>query len=260
MRELEARVAIVTGAARGVGLVIAERLVAAGARVVLADVLEEEGQAAANKLGAAARFSPLDVTREADWARVVDETLAADQQIDVLVNNAGVLHMGSLENTAPADFQRIMNVNAFGPFLGTRAVLSAMKAQQAGSIVHVSSIDGMLGMNGVTAYATSKWALRGLAKASALELGRDGIRVNSVCPAGGNPVMFGPWFEKMERFRDQVEFYTNNRGIPGTMPLEAIANAVLYLASDASLHVTGIDLPVDGGATAGRYIDGFNTL
>ncbi len=260
MRELEARVAIVTGAARGVGLVIAERLVAAGARVVLADVLEDEGQAAANKLGAAARFALLDVTREADWARVVDETLAADQQIDVLVNNAGVLHMGSLENTAPADFQRIMNVNAFGPFLGTRAVLSAMKAQQAGSIVHVSSIDGMLGMNGVTAYATSKWALRGLAKASALELGRDGIRVNSVCPAGGNPVMFGPWFEKMDGFRDQVEFYTNNRGIPGTMPLEAIANAVLYLTSDASLHVTGIDLPVDGGATAGRYIDGFNTL
>ncbi|MEE8165207.1 MAG: SDR family oxidoreductase [Myxococcota bacterium] len=260
MQELEARVAIVTGAARGVGLIIAERFVAAGAQVVLADVLEDEGQAAADKLGSSAHFSLLDVTREADWARIVDETLAAHEQIDVLVNNAGVLHMGSLENTAPADFQRIMNVNAFGPFLGTRAVLSAMKAQQSGSIVHVSSIDGMLGMNGITAYASSKWALRGLAKSSALELGRDGIRVNSVCPAGGNPVMFGPWFEKMGGFRDQIDFYENNRGIPGTMPLEAIANAVLYLASDASLNVTGIDLPVDGGATAGRYIDGFNTL
>ncbi len=260
MQELEARVAIVTGAARGVGLVIAERFVAAGAQVVLSDVLEDEGQAAADKLGASAHFSLLDVTREADWARIVDETLAAHEQIDVLVNNAAVLHMGSLENTAPADFQRVMNVNAFGPFLGTRAVLSAMKAQRSGSIVHVSSIDGMLGMNGVTAYATSKWAVRGLAKSSALELGRDGIRVNSVCPAGGNPVMFGPWFEKMDNFRDQVDFYVNNRGIPGTMPLEAIANAVLYLASDASANVTGIDIPVDGGATAGRYIDGFNTL
>ncbi len=162
MQELEARVAIVTGAARGVGLVIAERFVAAGAQVVLADVLEDEGQAAADKLGSCARFSLLDVTREADWARIVDETLAAHEQIDVLVNNAAVLHMGSLENTAPADFQRIMNVNAFGPFLGTRAVLSAMKAQGSGSIVHVSSIDGMLGMNGggrsSKSGATCPWA------------------------------------------------------------------------------------------------------
>ena len=134
MQELGGRVAIVTGAARGVGLVIAERFVAAGAQVVLADVLEDEGKAAAQKLGASARFLSLDVTREADWSRVVDETLAAHEQIDVLVNNAAQLHMGSLENTTPADFQRIMNVNAFGPFLGTRAVLSAMKAQHSGRI------------------------------------------------------------------------------------------------------------------------------
>jgi 3alpha(or 20beta)-hydroxysteroid dehydrogenase len=260
MHELEGKVAIVTGAARGVGLAIAERLVDAGARVVLGDVLKGEGETAAEKLGDRALFAELDVTLEADWERVVDETLAGWERIDILVNNAAVLHMGCLENTPPAEFQRVMNVNAFGPFLGTRAVLAAMKAQQRGSIVHIGSIDGMLGMNGVTAYAASKWALRGLAKSSALELGRDGIRVNTVCPAGGNAMMFAPWFEKMAGFRDQTQFYENNRGIPGSVPLAAIANAVLYLASDASVHVTGIDLPVDGGATAGRYIDGFNTL
>lgn len=260
MHELEGQVAIVTGAARGVGFAIAERLVDAGASVVLGDVLKDEGESAAEKLGARARFAKLDVTLEDDWERVVDETLAATERIDILVNNAAVLHMGSLENTPAAVFQRVMNVNTFGPFLGTRAMLAPMKAQQRGSIVHVSSIDGMLGMNGVTAYATSKWALRGLAKASALELGRDGIRVNTVCPAGGNAKMFEPWFKKMSGFRDQTQFYENNRGIPGSVPLAAIANAVLYLASDASEHVTGIDLPVDGGATAGRYIDGFNTL
>lgn len=260
MHELEGQVAIVTGAARGVGFAIAERLVDAGASVVLGDVLKDEGESAAQTLGARARFAKLDVTLEDDWERVVDETLAADERIDILVNNAAVLHMGSLENTPAAVFQRVMNVNTFGPFLGTRAMLAPMKAQQRGSIVHVSSIDGMLGMNGVTAYATSKWALRGLAKASALELGRDGIRVNTVCPAGGNAMMFEPWFKKMSGFRDQTQFYENNRGIPGSVPLAAIANAVLYLASDASEHVTGIDLPVDGGATAGRYIDGFNTL
>lgn len=260
MHELEGQVAIVTGAARGVGFAIAERLVDAGASVVLGDVLKDEGESAAQTLGARARFAKLDVTLEDDWERVVDETLAATERIDILVNNAAVLHMGSLENTPAAVFQRVMNVNTFGPFLGTRAMLAPMKAQQRGSIVHVSSIDGMLGMNGVTAYATSKWALRGLAKASALELGRDGIRVNTVCPAGGNAKMFEPWFKKMSGFRDQTQFYENNRGIPGSVPLAAIANAVLYLASDASEHVTGIDLPVDGGATAGRYIDGFNTL
>lgn len=260
MHELEGQVAIVTGAARGVGFAIAERLVDAGASVVLGDVLKDEGESAAEKLGARARFAKLDVTLEDDWESVVDETLAATERIDILVNNAAVLHMGSLENTPAAVFQRVMNVNTFGPFLGTRAMLAPMKAQQRGSIVHVSSIDGMLGMNGVTAYATSKWALRGLAKSSALELGRDGIRVNTVCPAGGNAKMFEPWFKKMSGFRDQIQFYENNRGIPGSVPLAAIANAVLYLASDASEHVTGIDLPVDGGATAGRYIDGFNTL
>ena len=260
MKDLEGRVALVTGAARGLGKAIAERFVGAGARVVMGDILREEGEAAAREIGPGARFLPLDVTDESDWAGFVEAALVDHGRVDVLVNNAAVLHLGTIESTSPDEFRRLMDVNTLGPFLGTRAVLAAMKAQESGSIVHVGSVDGLIAMNGITAYAASKWGIRGLTKAAALELGRDGIRVNCVCPAGGNPLMHGPWGEQLVRFRDQTEAYTNNRGIPGVVPLDSIAESVLYLASDASAHVTGIDLPVDGGASAGRFIPGFNTL
>jgi 3alpha(or 20beta)-hydroxysteroid dehydrogenase len=121
-------------------------------------------------------------------------------------------------------------------------------------------LDGLLGMNGVAAYAASKWGLRGLAKSAALELGRDGIRVNTVCPAGGNPEMYAPWMDQLIARLDQMKAYTEDRGIPGEAPLDAIADAVVFLASDASRHCTGVDLPVDGGAHAGRFLPGFNEL
>lgn len=124
----------------------------------------------------------------------------------------------------------------------------------------MGSIDSLLGMNGVSAYAASKWALRGLTKCAALELGRDGIRVNSVCPAGGNPAMYGPWMKQLAGFLAETRAYSANRAIPGEAPLDAIAQAVLFFASDVSSHCTGVDLPVDGGAHAGRFIPGFNTL
>ena len=260
MFRLDDRVALVTGAARGVGAKIAETLAAAGARVVLGDVREEDGERVAEQIGDAARFEALDVTQEADWARVVETTLEAFGRVDVLVNNAAVLHLGTVENTPPDVFRRVLEVNTVGPYLGTRAVLAPMKAQGKGSIVHIASIDGMVGMNGVCAYSASKFGIRGLAKSNALELGRAGIRVNSVCAAGGNPEMYGPWMEQMVPFLDQTQAYQENRGIPGGATLEQIANAALYLACDASDGVTGIDVPVDGGATAGKWIAGFNTL
>jgi 3alpha(or 20beta)-hydroxysteroid dehydrogenase len=260
MSRLDDRVVIVTGASRGVGATIAKTLATAGAKVVLADVLIEEGEKVAAEIGESASFAALDVTVEEDWSRVVDQTLAKHGRIDALVNNAAILHLGTLENTPPEVFRRVLDVNAVGPYLGTRAVLETMKAQKRGSIVHVSSIDGLVGMNGVSAYATSKFGLRGLAKSSSLELGRSGIRVNAVCPAGGNTEMYGPWFGKLSAIADETEAYNNNRSIPGTVSFESIANAVLYLASDASDGVTGIDLPVDGGATAGKFILGFNDM
>ncbi|MAE93057.1 MAG: 3-alpha-hydroxysteroid dehydrogenase [Deltaproteobacteria bacterium] len=260
MERLDGRIAIVTGGARGVGSAIARRLIEAGARVVLGDLRDEAGESTAAELGGAATYLHLDVTREADWAGAVKRTLADHGRIDILVNNAGRLHMGAIENTSPEEARGVVEVNLIGPFLGIRAVAPAMKAQGKGAIVNVGSVDGMLGMNGVAMYAASKWALRGLAKSAALELGRSGIRVNTVCPAGGNPEMYGPWMEQLAGMIDQTKSYTEDRALPGEAPLGAIADAVLFLASDDSRHCTGIDLPVDGGAHAGRFMPGFNEL
>ena len=118
----------------------------------------------------------------------------------------------------------------------------------------------MTGKNGVSAYATSKWGLRGLTKSTAMELGRYGIRVNCVCPAGGNPEMYEPWAEALAKIADQTRDYTDNRAIPGNAPIEAIADAALFLASDASRQCTGGDLPVDGGASVGHFMPGFNDI
>lgn len=260
MSDLEGRVAIVTGAARGTGAAIARRLVEHGATVFLGDVREDDGAKVAEGLGERARFVAHDVTRADGWERIVERALATSGRIDVLVNNAAVLHLGTISQTSEEVLRRLLEVNTIGPYLGIRAVLPAMRKQGRGSIVNVGSIDSLIGMNGITSYCASKWALRGLAKSAALELGRDGIRVNSVCPAGGNVEMYGPWASQLASFVDQTRAYTNNRAIPGEVPLEVIADAVCFFASDASLHCTGVDLPVDGGAHAGRFIPGFNTL
>jgi 3alpha(or 20beta)-hydroxysteroid dehydrogenase len=258
--ELEGRVAIVTGAARGAGAVIARRLAERGARVVLGDVRHEAGEKVAAGIGAAASYVPHDVTSESDWKRIVEHTLSRHGKVDVLVNNAAVLHLGTIERTDAATFRRVFEINTLGPYLGVRAVLEPMRRAGRGSIVNIGSIDGLSGANGLSAYCTSKWGLRGFTKAAAMELGRDGIRVNCVCPAGGNPEMYGPWMQQIVGFLDQTRAYLENRGIPGTAPLEVIADAVVFFASDASANCTGVDLPVDGGAHAGRFMPGFNTL
>ncbi len=260
MKDLADKAVLITGAARGTGAAIARRFAEAGSHVFLGDIRHDEAEAVARDIGERAQFIPIDVTDEDAWTRFVSAAVERAGRVDVLVNNAAVLHLGTIANTSADTMRRVFEVNTLGPFLGIRAVTSAMKAQGGGSIVNVGSVDGLIGMNGVSAYCTSKWGLRGLTKSAGTELGRDGIRVNQVCPAGGNVEMYGPWMKQLVGFLDETKVYTENRGLPGEASLEAIADAVLFLASDASRNTTASDLPVDGGAHAGTFIPGFNTL
>ena len=184
---VDGKAALVTGAARGVGEATARRLVAEGARVVLADVRDGLGQAVAEDLGPAGRYEHLDVTDADDWRRVVDGIAAAEGRLDVLVNNAAILRVGGLLDTSPETFLEVVRVNQLGPFLGMRAAAPLLIASGRGSIVNLSSTQGLEGYGGLIAYVASKFAVRGMTKAAALELAPHGVRVNSVHPTGARP-------------------------------------------------------------------------
>ncbi|MBM4382992.1 MAG: SDR family oxidoreductase [Deltaproteobacteria bacterium] len=249
------KIALITGAARGTGEQTARLFAAEGARVVIGDVLEAEGRAVAQSLGAAAHFVKLDVTSEASWAGAVEETRARFGGLNVLVNNAGLLHRAPLEETSVDTYERLFRVNQLGPFLGIKAVTPALKAAGGGSIVNISSIDGLMAHNNLVAYASTKWALRGITRVAALELGVHGIRVNAVCPEVGGPAMRAPYVpagidpEKILAIAHEIIPYNRKRE-----PVELIrdvARMVLFLASDESLSCTGADYAVDAGGSAG---------
>jgi 3alpha(or 20beta)-hydroxysteroid dehydrogenase len=260
MTRLEGKVAIVTGAARGTGEVVARRFAREGAKVVVADVLDELGGAVVRDLGEDAAYQHLDVGDEGDWGRGIAATLGRFGRIDILVNNAAVLHMAPIAETTAEDFLRVVRVNQFGTFLGIRSVCDAMKAAGGGSIVNVSSVDGLRGQNGVVAYASTKWAVRGITRVAALELGRFGIRVNAVCPEAGSPHMVAPYMppgveaEKVLPHMQPALAYQRNR--PLAELLDDVANVILFLASDESRSCTGSDFPCEGGNTAGRIVKG----
>ncbi|MEZ4291467.1 MAG: SDR family oxidoreductase [Myxococcota bacterium] len=258
MSRLAGKVAIITGSARGTGEEAARLFVAEGARVVVADVLEEEGRAVASDLGDAACFVRHDVTSEASWNAVVAATQERFGAPTVLVNNAGLLHIRALLETEATDVERLWRVNQLGPFLGCKAVAKAMQAAGGGSIVNVSSVDGLSAKNGLAAYSPTKWGLRGLTRVAALELGQMGIRVNAVCPEAGGP---GMWREFMPENIDPMltlalthDVIPHNKTRPGIEIIRDIARMILFLASDESLSCTGGDYPVDAGWTAGRRL------
>jgi 3alpha(or 20beta)-hydroxysteroid dehydrogenase len=257
---LEGKIAIVTGAARGTGAMTARRFVENGAYVVVADLLEAEGRATAAELGDHASFHALDITDEASWSTLVSAVVARHGRIDILVNNAAVLHIGTIEHTSLHDFRRVLDVNTVGAFAGIRAVVGSMRQGGGGSIVNVASVDALVALNGLSAYTASKWGLRGLTKSAALELGRDGIRVNTVCPAGGNAQMFAPWAEQLGAMGDETAHYHADRAIPRGAQVDEIADVIVFLASDQSRMVTGADVPVDGGQVAGHFLAGFNRV
>jgi 3alpha(or 20beta)-hydroxysteroid dehydrogenase len=244
---LEGKVAIVTGAARGQGAAAARLFVAEGARVVIGDVLDDLGKELAESLGDAAIYRHLDVSSEDDWRAVVDEAVQTLGGVDVLVNNAGILRFAALPDMPLEDYMRVVNINQVGTFLGMKTVSKPMIAAGRGSIVNISSVEGLAGMPYLTAYTSTKFAIRGMTKVAALELGPMGIRVNSVHPgmivtdmvkdaAGGHDVDLSPAAKRIPLRRMGQS--------------EDIAEVVLFLASERSSYITGAEIAADGGATA----------
>ena len=235
---LAGKVALVSGAARGMGASHAREMVAHGARVVCGDILDAEGERVAEDLGDAARYVHLDVTSPGDWERAVAVALAEFGGIDILVNNAGILNIGTVEDFPLSEWQRILDINLTGVFLGIRAVTPAMKAAGRGSIINISSIEGLRGAVMVHPYVASKWAVRGLTKSAALELGQFNIRVNSVHPGFIRTPMTKHFPDNMLRIP---------LGRPGQP--DEVATFVVFLASDESRYSTGAEFVMDGGLT-----------
>lgn len=238
-RRVHNRVALVTGAAGGMGASHARLLVQHGARVVVADTNEAAGTALAEELGEGAMFARLDVTSQDQWAEVVSVTRERFGVVDVLVNNAGILKQrDTVAAVSAADYRAVIEVNQVGTFLGMQAVIPGMIEQQSGSIINISSTAGMVAFSDNFAYAASKWAVRGMTKAAALQLARDGIRVNAILP--------GEVTTEMIQDLD-IDVNLTPLGRFGT-PQE-ISRLVLYLASDESSYTTGADHVIDGGYT-----------
>ncbi|MFI0352814.1 glucose 1-dehydrogenase [Actinomadura sp. 9N407] len=239
---LDGKVAIITGAARGQGEAEARLFAEAGAKVVLTDVLEEEGRAVAESIGGSAVFVRQDVTSEDDWAAVAGTATERFGGLDVLVNNAGIWRTAPVERQSREGFEQLLQINLIGPFLGIQAVAPAMRAAGGGSIVNISSTAGLVGIAGHAAYGSSKFGLRGLTRSAALDLAGDGIRVNTVHPGVIDTPMIAEFTERSGGRTPNVPLC--RAGIPGD-----VASLVLFLASDVSSYITGTELAIDGGLT-----------
>jgi 3alpha(or 20beta)-hydroxysteroid dehydrogenase len=243
MGRLSGKVALVTGGARGLGEATVRLFADHGARVVFGDVLEDEGHALAKELGADAVFLKMDVTDEADWQQAIEREQSIGP-LGVLVNNAAIVHMAALVDTTNEDYLRVFRVNQFGTFLGIRSVVAPMKAAGGGSIINVSSIDGLHSAAGLSAYSSTKWAIRGLTKNAAIELGQYGIRVNSVHPGGMYTQMGGAGAMTEEQLNKHVykHFPIPRVGLPSE-----VAQVIVFLATDEGSYCTGSEFIADGG-------------
>lgn len=240
MGRVTGKVALISGGSRGIGAASARALVAEGAKVVIGDILDDEGGALVKELGDDARYVHLDVTREDDWTAAVEAAVGAFGHLNVLFNNAGIAGGALLQHFKLKKWQQILDVNLTGPFLGMRAAADAMIAAGGGSIINTSSIEGLRGTPWAHGYVASKWGLRGLTKSVAMELAPHGIRVNSLHPG---------------MIRTSI-----TEGIPDDMipiPLgrvgqpQDVASFVVFLASDESSYATGAEFVMDGGTIQG---------
>jgi len=239
MTRLDGKVALITGGGRGQGAATGKLFVESGAAVYLSDVDDAEGEAAAHTAGAT--FYHHDVTRQDEWTRIVDRIVGAEGHLDVLVNNAGIIEWRTMTETTPAIWERVVGVNQTGPLLGMQAVAPVMVRQGGGSIVNISSVGGLGGSSPCFAYGATKWALRGMTRGAAQELGPHGVRVNAILPGTVESRM--------------IASMDHDAAIAG-IPLRRIAAPVevaklsLWLASDESAYCTGADFLIDGGMRA----------
>ncbi|MEV8534331.1 glucose 1-dehydrogenase [Streptomyces sp. NPDC051211] len=256
MVDLSGKVVVITGGARGLGAAAARTVVDGGGKVLITDVLEEEGTATAAGLGESARFLKHDVTSETEWQAALDHAVAEFGRIDGLVNNAGIATGQFLEHESIEHFRRVVEINLVGVFIGIKTAIPLLRAGGGGSIVNISSAAGLTGLALTAGYGASKWGVRGLSKIGAVELAEAKIRVNSVHPGMTLTPMTAP-----------VGIQAGEGNYPGA-PMgrvgvpEEIAAAVAFLLSDASGYMTGAELAVDGGWTAGltvRHLTGGET-
>jgi 3(or 17)beta-hydroxysteroid dehydrogenase len=238
------KVALITGGASGMGQSEAVLFAKEGAKVVVADVLEAEGRKVADSLGGAGRFVRLDVTSETDWEQAIAAAVSTFGKLDVLVNNAGISGTFDPDTLSTSAWDRLMDVNAKGTFLGMKHAIPAMEKAGGGAIVNISSVSGFVGQNGIhMAYNASKGAVRLMTKSAAVQYARSGIRVNSVHP-GVLPAMRSSKATADPAFRQKML-----AGVPMRREgrVEEVAYAVLFLASDEASYITGTELVVDGG-------------
>ncbi|MED5018296.1 glucose 1-dehydrogenase [Paenibacillus chibensis] len=243
MERLTDKVVIITGGARGMGESHVRKFVSEGAKVVFTDLNEEGGQALAAELGENVKFVKQDVTKAADWDHVVAETEKAFGPVNVLVNNAGISMSKSLFDMTEADYRKIVEINQVSVFLGIKATAPSMKKTGNGSIVNISSMNGLVG--GAVGYTDTKFAVRGMTKAAALQLAPLGIRVNSVHPG----VIETPMVTQGDAV-DTIKEFSKHIPLQRLAQSEEVSNLVLFLASDESSYSTGSEFVIDGGLTA----------
>lgn len=240
MGRVQDKVVIVTGGTGGMGVTHAHALVAEGAKVVVADIDDAKGKELVDELGANASYVHLDVTSEDDWDEAVRQTLEQHGRIDVLVNNAGIANGAPITKFTPEMWRRIIDINLTGTFLGIHAVAETMAKQGSGSIINISSVEGLRGSHGLHGYVASKFGVRGLTKSVALDLGPYGVRVNSVHP--------GFIDTPMTRALNPEDLLIP---LGRAAQSEEVSQMILFLASDESSYSTGAEFVVDGGLVAG---------
>ncbi|WP_407800987.1 glucose 1-dehydrogenase [Staphylococcus aureus] len=243
MGKLQDKVVVITGGAQGMGELHAKKAISEGAKIVITDINDELGQKTANSLGDDVLFIKHDVSKEADWNHVIQEVMNKWNRIDVLVNNAGITYNKTIDQISLEDYMKIVNINQVSVFLGIKTVSKIMKSQKQGSIINISSMNGLVG--GAIGYTDTKFAVRGMTKAAAKELSPYNIRVNSVHPG----VIKTPMLEQ-DDVKEAVKEFEKTIPMRRVAQPEEVSNLVCFLGSDDASYSTGSEFVIDGGITA----------